>query len=236
MKKIQLLLAFFTFITAMVFAQGKTEVLYVNGVPGKCKSNPYGRCFQIKDAKSRVYRDWQNYGGEIKGFDYEVGYMYTISAQKVMHEVPPAKGINYYYRLIKILSKTPMEGNTAIKLSDKKYYFLAYLDGTDLKDISNIKSYIQFDVNANKVSGDDGCNGFSGSIKSINNKVISFGPIMGTLKACPGLDKSDAKINKLLSGITAYKLKGTDLYLLQGSKTVLKCSSVATVSKDDIER
>ncbi len=152
-----------------------------------------------------------------------------------MHELPPESGIDFYYKVIKVLRKKPVAGST-IKLSGDKYYIYEYLDGKVFKEFKILDPFIQFDVKAKRVSGNDGCNGFFGPIKSISTKTISFGPLAGTLMACPDLDNSDFKIKKLLEKVTGYKLSGIDLELLQGNKTVLICSLAAATIMDASER
>jgi heat shock protein HslJ len=50
----------------------------------------------------------------------------------------------------------------------------------------------------NKISGNDGCNGFFGEIEVIND-IIVFGNIAGTMMACPNMDLS-SQITKTIGG------------------------------------
>lgn len=230
MKKI--FLTFLTFFAVTIFAQKAPIVLHVNYKQGNCKIKPYGTCFQIREGTEKK---WKNYIGQIRGLDYEEGFVYDITVKRMMHELPPENGINYYYKVIKVLRKRPVS-NSTIKLSNKKYYFWHYLDGRKFKDVVPLKGYIQFDVKNKNVSGEDGCNGFGGTIKSITAKKITLGPLMGTLMACPDLNNSDFKIKQLLEKVTGYKLNGIELELLQGNKTILKCSEASASITDVPER
>lgn len=242
MKKLALLIITFSLLNTFLFAQGKTEVLYVNSKYGTCETMPYGTCYQIKDAKSRVYKDWQNYPGEIRGFTYKEGFLYTLTVKKIMHEVAPTEGVNFYYKLIKVIGKKPVKKTAEpkivlAKIGKEKYFVVDYLDSTGMVRVSQKKSFIQFDIIKNKMWGNDGCNSFFGSIKSYSKDSIKFGPIAGTLMACMGLNNSDYKIRSLLERVTAYKIPGKGLLeLLEGDKVLLRLTTkFETVPKLDEE-
>jgi len=234
MKKLSFLLIM-AFITLFAYAQGTTELLYVNSKKVPSPTLLGAKCFQIKDAKKRIYQEWERYTGEIRGFNYQEGFIYTIQVKKIMHEMATPSGDTFYYKLVKIIGKKK-DPNATIKLSYSKYYIWEYLDGKTFKEFKILNAYIQFDVTANQVSGNDGCNGFGGTIKSITHKTIKFGPLMGTLMACPDLNNSDFKIKQLLEKVNGYRLDGIDLELLQGNKTVLKCSEASASIIDASER
>lgn len=50
---------------------------------------------------------------------------------------------------------------------------------------------IEFQLEENRFSGNDGCNQVSGSIEDVNNKRIKFGPMMGTKMACIDMSVPD---------------------------------------------
>ena len=62
-----------------------------------------------------------------------------------------------------------------------------------------------------KIIGNDGCNNFSGSISSLDEEIISFGPVMGTRMFCQEMELPDG-FNQQLNKVAAYKLD--DLRLL----------------------
>ncbi|SEG47408.1 DUF4377 domain-containing protein [Marinobacterium lutimaris] len=45
----------------------------------------------------------------IQGFEYEAGYAYQLSVERTEREDPPADASRYQYRLLEVLSKTPVE-------------------------------------------------------------------------------------------------------------------------------
>ena len=66
------------------------------------------------------------------------------------------------------------------------------------KDFSRGLPVIEINLRENKVSGHDGCNGISGSIKTHGNHII-FGNLMSTLMACPDMELS-SRFTQALSG------------------------------------
>ncbi|MES2431480.1 MAG: DUF4377 domain-containing protein [Bacteroidota bacterium] len=229
MKKILVLLVGFVSLMSLVFGQGKTEIIYLNSKQVDCKSEVYPKCFQLK--YSLKQKKWKNYMGEIRGFEYEEGHTYKLKVTKIMHEIAPSDGVDFYYKLIKIISKNAItktieKTNEPKMFSKEKYYIVDYLDSVGMTRVSEKKSFIQFDFTKKKIFGNDGCNSFFGSIKSHSDKEISFGPIAGTLMACMHLNNSDYKIRSLLEKVNGYSFHGSKiLELLQNDKVVLSLTT-----------
>ncbi len=81
---------------------------------------------------------------------------------------------------------------------------------------------LQFDVKANKVYGNDGCNQISGNIKKLTNDELVFGPIRKTMKACINMEIPH-KYGKYLEKVKSYKIDSLKLYLLdENNKTLLE--------------
>jgi len=71
------------------------------------------------------------------------------------------------------------------------------------------------------VTGADGCNTLRGSYTAKDN-TLSFGPLMGTLMACPNLpDKLDSRFKEALGNTRKWKASATELTLLGDEDTVL---------------
>lgn len=72
----------------------------------------------------------------------------------------------------------------------------------------------------NKISGNDGCNGFFGEIEVIND-IIVFGNIAGTMMACPNMDLS-SQITKTIGGNELnYTIIKNQLILKKDGKEVM---------------
>ena len=69
------------------------------------------------------------------------------------------------------------------------------------------------------VVGNDGCNSFQGKIKVDKNKM-TFGPMAGTLMACPNMEISDKITNAFSEKELTYALNDS-LILYDGDQPVL---------------
>jgi len=77
-----------------------------------------------------------------------------------------------------------------------------------------------------KVSGDSGCNRYVGGY-TISGSSITFGPLAGTLMACPDPQmKAEAAYLAKLQSATKFKATLNTLTLYKGSKRVLTFTSV----------
>ncbi|MCK5739526.1 META domain-containing protein, partial [bacterium] len=68
-------------------------------------------------------------------------------------------------------------------------------------------------------SGNDGCNSFTGGIKTVDSEKLTFGPIAATRMACPNMDIPN-KFNQHINRVQTYSVKQLKLYLydLQGTE------------------
>jgi heat shock protein HslJ len=65
------------------------------------------------------------------------------------------------------------------------------------------------------VSGADGCNTLRGTYR-LDGDALSIGPVMGTLMACPGLDRLDRRFLDALGLTKKWKASATELTLVDG--------------------
>jgi heat shock protein HslJ len=66
-------------------------------------------------------------------------------------------------------------------------------------------------VTEKRVSGTDGCNRIGGSILTLTNSEIQFGPLFGTKMACQKMEASH-QYNTLMSEVRTYKKIALRLY------------------------
>jgi heat shock protein HslJ len=81
------------------------------------------------------------------------------------------------------------------------------LEGTHTKD-SN--SFITFSYTDNRVSGNSGCNNFTGTYHFAPNNKIKFSALASTQKMCIDMSVED-KINKLIGTVDSYTLQDDTL-------------------------
>jgi heat shock protein HslJ len=80
----------------------------------------------------------------------------------------------------------------------------------------------------NQVSGNDGCNSFSGSYTATGSK-LKFGALAGTLMACTGpADAVAREVTASLPRVRAYEIKGKTLHLEDAGGTTLLSYAAST--------
>jgi hypothetical protein len=85
---------------------GQNEVMYINGVLANCVGVGPMKCMQVK--KDLKQTEWENFYGNIEGFNYQEGFTYTLKINKIKLENPPADGSSVKYKLLEIVDKKPM--------------------------------------------------------------------------------------------------------------------------------
>jgi heat shock protein HslJ len=63
-----------------------------------------------------------------------------------------------------------------------------------------------------KISGNDGCNNFTGGFENIDLEKIAFGTIAVTRKICPDMSIPN-KFHQHINHVRTYAIKGLKLYL-----------------------
>jgi heat shock protein HslJ len=71
---------------------------------------------------------------------------------------------------------------------------------------------MEFQIGENRVAGNDGCNTFSGSTITLDNKNLVFGPMMSTKMACENMNTPKLFQDAMRSTV-AYKIEKLRLYL-----------------------
>ena len=70
---------------------------------------------------------------------------------------------------------------------------------------------------AEKVTGNDGCNNFFGDY-TLEANSLKFGMLASTRMTCPQLKEFDMKFNKMISATTGYSIHGEKLELFDNDK------------------
>ena len=66
-------------------------------------------CLQVQEGNEIGGSSWFNFFGSIEGFEFEPGFVYDLQIEKTRIENPPADGLSFSYRLVRIVSKTGVE-------------------------------------------------------------------------------------------------------------------------------
>ena len=191
-------------------ANGKKKI-YIADRKIACKDILAG-CLQVKENTKDT---WQNFTGILSGFDYQEGYEY-----KVLIEIPgkePFSPTRSNYKVLKVISKKKTDFNPASRLEAKKWR-LTFMED-DQKSSLNMKDstvFIKFNLKDNKVSGHTTCNGFSGTIQTVDGSNIKIGSLSATKMLCEGDNKMafETIILKFIREATTFKIEGNKLTLL----------------------
>lgn len=70
---------------------------------------------------------------------------------------------------------------------------------------------------AEKVTGNDGCNNFFGGY-TLDGNSLKFGMLGSTRMACPQIKGFDMEFNKMISATTRYRITGDKLELFENDK------------------
>ena len=70
---------------------------------------------------------------------------------------------------------------------------------------------------AEKVTGNDGCNNFFGGY-TLDGNSLKFGMLGSTRMACPQIKDFDMEFNKMISATTRYRITGDKLGLFENDK------------------
>lgn len=109
------------------------------------------------------------------------------------------------------------EGTQVSKMKLNDIWVLISLNGTE-NILSETVPQLEIHVNEKTVIGNDGCNQFSGTISSLSETQISFGPMRSTRKLCQNMEVSNA-VNKLLGSTVNYQIENNQLIFWDDNKT-----------------
>jgi heat shock protein HslJ len=200
-----------------VSLQNNEQIYWVNSLKSECTGVGSMECLQVQKGNELKPDGWTLLYSPIKGFEFEQGYIYKIIVKEeaVPAEKVPADGASTKYSLVKVIQKNR---DDSLKLND--IWALESINGETL-DLENGEERPRLEINLHKkqIFGSDGCNNFSGGIKSLDEKSMIFGAIISTRKACMNMETSN-KFNQNMANVQSYSLEGLKLHLndIQGNE------------------
>ena len=103
-------------------------------------------------------------------------------------------------------SQTPLLGTT---------WNLAEMNNEKIQHPGPQIPHLRFE--AEKVTGNDGCNNFFGGY-TLDGNSLKFGMLGSTRMACPQIKGFDMEFNKMISATTRYRITGDKLALFENDK------------------
>ncbi|WP_081868387.1 DUF4377 domain-containing protein [Flavimarina sp. Hel_I_48] len=190
-----------------------TETLIVGSSKVPCTGESAQDCLQVKKDSTAT---WEQFYGNIEGFDYEPGYVYTLEVEKEQAKDSPADASHLKYTLKRILDKTKMGQDD---LSLKGNFSIATFMGQSVADRA---MEMKFNAKEGQVSGKGICNRFMGTFTTSGEK-IKFSQAATTKMMCekPELERD---FFQAMNQVDHFTLKQDQLNLMKGDETVLTAS------------
>jgi len=199
-----------------VSLQNNEQVYWVNSLKSECTGVGSMECLQIQKGDELKPNGWTLLYSPIEGFEYEQGYVYKIivNEQAIAAEHVPADASSIKYRLVKVIQKNR---DDSLRLND--IWALESINGETIDLDNGERPRLEINLHKKQIFGTDGCNNFSGGIKSLDQKSMIFGAIASTRKACMNMETSN-KFNRNMANVQSYSLEGLKLHLndIQGNE------------------
>lgn len=149
---------------------------------------------------------WENFYAPIIGFEFKEGVLHKISVKetKLAANEIPADASSIKYDLVKVLeTKTDplknLNGNC----------ICTEIKGIEIKETFR-KPNLNINLSQMRISGNGGCNSFSGQILNLDFSKIKFGPVAMTKKMCfePNVEN---EFGMILNQIETYNVANSEL-------------------------
>lgn len=180
-----------------------SNILWVSGIKTECAAGAGTmNCLNIQNGEELDAQPWQKYYSDIEGFQFEEGTVKKIKVDKIKIDPKdtPADASSLKYKMIKEIRTLP-----DARLDLKGSWELANMDGKPINKMIVLPT-LNIDLSKMQVSGNGGCNGYSGQIENLNSKEMYLGDMLSTLKACSN-ENIEADYFKKLATADFYTVK-----------------------------
>lgn len=195
MKKLGFILLVIISIVACKQPQkkGVEKIFWVNSSKIACEGVGKMNCLQIKRGEDFDALRWESFYSNIKGFDYQPGYIYKIKVNETKRENVPADASSLEYELVEIVSKEQDKF-----LSITGIWLLQQINGKDV-DLDPNKATLEISSSKQKFFGKAICNQINGTIKYIGDSKINISKVISTRKMCPNMELETEYLSALQS-------------------------------------
>ncbi|WP_297097583.1 META domain-containing protein [uncultured Draconibacterium sp.] len=189
----------------------------------------------IRDMQINGIDNCNNFTGQITEIDESTIELGAIAGtQKMCPDMSISKAFNEALLAVK---KYELRENNLVFTDEAGTELLEFTKATEAKVLLNdiwvaeivdgaavtdASAAPRLEINSSemKAMGSDGCNNFTGSITTLTNNELVFGPLAGTRKMCPDMTFAD-KFNKVIPQVRSYKIANLKLTLLDEKGEVL---------------
>lgn len=184
------------------------QTLWISGMKTECDAGAGTKqCLRVYRGEEVADAEWENFYANIEGFEFEEGYLRRVKVKTEEVSNPPADASSLRYVLVKELDR---RADNRAQASGK--WTLATLNGNPLNRMVTLPT-LRLDLTEMRVSGNDGCNDYTGEIKAITDTRLTFGTIGATRKMCRDMQVPDA-YTRALNQVVSYRMQD-DLLVLQ---------------------
>ncbi len=186
----------------------KTSTYWVNSFKKDCDAgSAKTQCIQISKNDNLEQATWTYFYAPIAGFNFEPGYFQKIKVSETPKNKSnvPADVSSIDYKLIKVLDK-----KQDFRMALHDIWVATHINEEAITTTENLPR-LEINTTQMKVFGTDGCNDYSGIIKSITSENIAFAPLASTRKMCAKMDIPN-KYNNALNNSVRYKREHLNLY------------------------
>ncbi|MDY2586830.1 META domain-containing protein [Winogradskyella aquimaris] len=207
MKKIVIVFSVIALVMSCNSNKKETSVIWVSGYKTNCDMGAgKSTCLIVSKQESLDNQKWELFYTNIEGFEFEEGQLQKVEVkeQKLNDEDMAADKSSFSYQLVKLLEKKP---DNRIALQSE--WQLEKMNGEALIDSMTIPTLV-IDLLEMRLSGNSGCNSYTGSITELGLNKISMSEMAKTLKLCPEANYEDEYMN-LLKKVKVYEVNGANL-------------------------
>ena len=197
----------YVFVVFLGCSQQETETIWINSFRLDCEGVAPQSCLQIQRGEFDETA-WELFYNDIKGFDYEAGYIYQLTIAKTIVENPPSDGSAIAYNLVSIDNK---ERDERLRLND--IWVLTHMQGEAIELMDGGRTpQLEIHLRDKSIFGNAFCNSIRGSFEKLTDKEIIFGAMASTRMICPDQEQEDTFL-QLIAGVNRYQIENSQLVL-----------------------
>lgn len=184
------------------------KTIWVNSTLHDCIGLTPKTCMQIQENDTIDQTKWELFYDEIKGFNYEPGYIYRlkISEANLDMKTIPADQSSKAYTLLEVLEKN--RDLDYYKIND--LWALHKIKGNNVDSLTE-KPFLEVNLSKMNVQGKGSCNNFMSKINTYALNEIQLGPLAATKMMCPEIALENEYFSAL-SSVRFYKIKNLNLF------------------------
>jgi len=188
-----------------------------------------GECFMVAYQTELADAKWEKIHIPVSGFEFKPGFLQKIEVKAV--ELPKGSlaedRSSIKYKLVKVLEKQQdlrweLHGN----------WILNSRDGVALPK-NDEQPQLKIDLTKKQLSGNNGCNDFSGVIMNVTSNKFYFERTSTTLRDCTDMPLADEFDNTLKNNAT-YKIENNTLFFFDEANKPVLTFTKKTVSYADV--